>query len=189
MYKFTLACLSSLSSLSIVSAGSTRQLKYNAHGKFKFVQFTDLHYGDSDVTDAQTNNLVTEILEHEKPDFVVITGDVVSGYMWDGVTQGWTASVYSILMNHLTELGYNWAITAGNHDSQGDLTREQLSEFDRSFAMSLTQPNAANISHSFNYVLPIYDETGVEILNRLWFLDTGDWGCEGVSGYDCVYPD
>jgi len=55
--------------------------------------------------------------------------------------------------------------------------------------MSLTQPNAANISHSFNYVLPIYDETGVEIMNRLWFLDTGDWGCEGVSGYDCVYPD
>jgi hypothetical protein len=105
------------------------------------------------------------------------------------VTEDWSASKYSILLNHLTLLGYNWATAAGNHDSQGDLNREQISELDRSFEMSLTQPNAADISHSFNYVLPVYDKTGTEIKTRLWFLDTGDRDCHGVQGYDCVYPD
>jgi len=31
------------------------------------------------------------VLEKEKPDFAVVTGDVVSGYAWDGKTQGWYA--------------------------------------------------------------------------------------------------
>jgi hypothetical protein len=57
-----------------------------------------------------------------------------------------------VLMEH----GTYWATTAGNHDSEADLTREEISELDRSFPLSLTQPNAANISHAFNYMLPIY---------------------------------
>ena len=51
-------------------------------------------------------------------------------------------------------------MTLGNHDSEGDLNRDQISEVDRSYNLSLTQPNAANISHTTNYVLPVYDSEG-----------------------------
>jgi len=186
MKKVELICF--MASTGLVSA-SDRQLRFNSEGKFKMVQLTDLHYGETDENDANTDRLVTDILAAEKPDLVVVTGDVVSGFMWDGHTQGWFAPHYSQVFNLLTELGYNWATTAGNHDSQGDLTRAQVSELDRSFEMSLTQPNAADMTHSFNYVLPVFDETGTEILQRLWFLDTGDSDCLGVHGYDCVHPD
>ena len=61
---------------------------------------------------------------------------------------------------------------------------------DRSFNLSLTLPNAANISHAFNYMLPVYDANGTEVEFRLWFLDTGeDEGCLNQWGYDCVHPD
>lgn len=80
-------------------------------------------------------------------------------------------------------------MTAGNHDSQGDITREEVSEVDRSYNLSLTKPNAANISHSFNYWLPVYNSNGTEIAFRLWFIDSGDEGCLGTNGYDCVRPD
>lgn len=81
-------------------------------------------------------------------------------------------------------------MTAGNHDSQGDLTREQISELDRSFNLSLTRPNAKNLTNAFNYVLPIYNAIETEIVYRLWFLDTGDENqCFGWKGYDCIMPD
>lgn len=85
------------------------------------------------------------------------------------------------------EHGTYWATTAGNHDSEADLTREEISELDRSFNLSLTLPNQANISHAFNYWLPVYDDNGVSF--RLWFLDTGHEDCLGVKGWDCILPD
>jgi hypothetical protein len=38
----------------------------------------------------------------------------------------------------ITAKGKYWATAAGNHDEEGDLTREQISELDRSFSNSLT---------------------------------------------------
>ena len=47
----------------------------------------------------------------------------------------------------MIDRGLNWATTAGNHDEEGDLTRAQISELDRSFELSLTLPNQGNISN------------------------------------------
>ncbi len=55
------------------------------------MQFTDIHFGEGDLGDKQTQWIMLDILEKEKPDVSVITGDVVSGYAWDGVTRPWTA--------------------------------------------------------------------------------------------------
>ena len=99
------------------AAAAEKQLKFNAEGKFKIVQLTDMHYGEGDEKDGNTDRLITEILNKEQPDLVVVTGDVVSGYMWDGVTRPWLAPEYSKMFNVITELGYHWATTAGNHDS------------------------------------------------------------------------
>lgn len=90
----------------------------------------------------------------------------------------------------MIERGLRWAITAGNHDTQADLNRQQVSELDRTYSLSMTQPNEAEISHSFNYQLPVYGQDGTTIGFRLWFLDSGeDTDCMGVGGYDCIRPD
>ena len=115
------------------------------------VQFTDIHFGEDEPDDLANIRLIGDILAQEKPDIAIITGDVVSGYAWDQKTRPWAATQYQNLTDTLTKYNTYWATTAGNHDSEADLTREQVSEFDRSFNMSLTQPNAANISHAFNY--------------------------------------
>lgn len=47
-------------------------------------QFTDLHYGENDAWDQLTQDIQTKILEIEKPDLVVLTGDCISGYAWNG---------------------------------------------------------------------------------------------------------
>jgi len=38
-------------------------------------------------------------------------------------------------------------------------------------------------------MLPVYDEAGEKIIFRLWFVDSGDSDCLGVTGYDCVKND
>lgn len=119
----------------------------------------------------------------------MVTGDVVSGFMWDGVTRPWYAPIYDKMFSMISEMGYNWTMTAGNHDSQGDLTRSEVHDLDMSYDMSLTRPNAGDLTHSFNYVVPVYNQDGTEILTRLWHLDTGDSDCMGVTGYDCAHPD
>ena len=85
--------------------------------------------------------------------------------------------------------GKYWATTAGNHGVEADLDREQISEVDRSYNYSLTKPNAANITHSFNYWLPVYDEKEENITFRIWFLDTGREICLGQKRWGCVHPD
>ncbi len=89
----------------------------------------------------------------------------------------------------MIDKGYRWASTCGNHDSQADLTREQISELDVSFDLSMTLPNQGNISHSFNYWLPIYGQNDSDVHLRLWFLDSGDGNCLEIKGYDCIRPD
>ena len=70
---------------------SKPQLKFNGNGKFKMVQFTDIHFGEDEPDDLDNMRLISDIIEQEKPDLAIITGDVVSGYAWDQKTRPWTA--------------------------------------------------------------------------------------------------
>jgi predicted MPP superfamily phosphohydrolase len=87
--------LSLIVSLGLLASGTAaagnKTLTVNAKGKFKMVQFTDIHFGEGDTTDALNQKLISEVLELEDPDFVIISGDVVSGYAWDGKTKPWAA--------------------------------------------------------------------------------------------------
>jgi len=171
----------------LAAYAAAKDLRFNDKGKFKFVQFTDTHFGESDKKDSENQRLMGDILDQEKPDFVVFTGDVNSAY--ESHEPGWVATYWTKAVQPMVDRGLNWAVTLGNHDAQGDLTRDQVSEFDRSFDLSMTLPNQGNISHTTNYVLPVYGQTGEDVQIRLWFLDTGDSDCLNVPGYGCVMPD
>ncbi|CDW91575.1 metallophosphoesterase [Stylonychia lemnae] len=169
---------------------SAYTLKFNEAGKFKIVQLTDIHLGYDDEKDQKSLNVISTVLDHEKPDLVFITGDAVSGYLWDDQEQNFYASKYQKMAELLTKYQIPWALTAGNHDSEGDLTRDQISEFDRSFALSLTQQKIPELSHTFNYQLPVYDKNGESVLFRIWTVDSGEGdGCPDGFGYDCVRND
>lgn len=76
----------------IACAAYAKQLQFNSSGKFKMVQFTDVHFGETDSDDQKNQKLMGEILDKEKPDLVIITGDLVSGFAWDGETTPWLAN-------------------------------------------------------------------------------------------------
>ena len=54
-------------------------LKFNKDGKFKIVQFTDVHYIHGNPKSAVSLERINEVLDAEKPDLVLFTGDVIYG--------------------------------------------------------------------------------------------------------------
>ena len=48
------------------------------NGKFKVMQITDTHYIKGDERSKRSFNAVSEIIESERPDFLIHTGDVIS---------------------------------------------------------------------------------------------------------------
>ena len=52
-------------------------LKFNKNGEFKIVQFTDIHFQYHNPTSAIALKRINEVLDAERPDLIVFTGDVV----------------------------------------------------------------------------------------------------------------
>ena len=81
------------------------------------VQFTDIHFGEYDENDQKAYELMKSIIEIEKPDIAIVTGDCVSGYAWDGKQKGWYEHHYRKFVQAMIDTNTYWALTAGNHDT------------------------------------------------------------------------
>lgn len=57
-------------------------LKFNSDGKFKIVQFTDIHFDFDQVSNDNSSEVMKTVLNSENPDFVAVTGDAISGYFY-----------------------------------------------------------------------------------------------------------
>lgn len=77
----------------------------------------------------KTLSVIETVLELEKPDLVVLTGDLVSGYMWDG-TQDWFKDRWQSHIDLLTKHQQYWAYVLGNHDGEADLARRLIIDLD-----------------------------------------------------------
>jgi 3',5'-cyclic AMP phosphodiesterase CpdA len=92
---------------------------FTTDGDFKIMHLTDVHItgGVLGITeDKKAINAVAAMITEEKPDFVVVTGDIVFPVPWSGTINNRFAHE---LFGHLMErLGVYWTITLGNHDSE-----------------------------------------------------------------------
>eukprot|EP01133_Synstelium_polycarpum_P004021 gene4021-4657_t len=173
---------------SIKQKNVDKQLSFNSQGTFKILQFTDLHFGEASWKDFLSNQIQEKILATEPDiDLVVMTGDSVSGYAWDG-TEGWFLKNWINVVQPMVNAGVRWAFTLGNHDDQADLNRTQIIEVDSTYQLSLTKAGPSDIHGASNYYLPVNDDSGEPAL-ILYFFDSNDNDCQGVTGWGCVYPD
>ena len=54
------------------------ELKFNNDKKFKIVQFTDLHVQFREPKSEIVFERIDQVIQDEKPDFVILTGDIFS---------------------------------------------------------------------------------------------------------------
>ncbi|WNR44064.1 metallophosphoesterase family protein [Paenibacillus roseipurpureus] len=158
---------------------------------FTIAQFTDLHWKDGGALDQMTGQLMADILDAERPDLVVFTGDVIyTGDVAPGepicddplqALQGAVAATEA--------RGIPWAVVFGNHDTETLITRDELMTAVLTYPHTLAQRGPEDINGTGNYRLTIYDGDGQNKVN-LYFLDSGAYSpLPHIGGYDWIRSD
>ena len=100
---------------------------------FKVLQLTDIHIGGGAFslrTDKWTLQTVEDLIRREKPDLVVVTGDIAYPVFFQSASLNnkKEAKIFATLME---KLGVYWTLTFGNHDTEAysSYDREQIGEF------------------------------------------------------------
>ncbi len=101
--------------------------------EFKVMQLTDVHIGGgafSKRQDESAINAVATMIQAEKPDLVIVTGDLVFPvpYASGSLNNLKESEIFATLME---QLNVYWAIVFGNHDTEiySYYSRDDLSEF------------------------------------------------------------
>jgi len=105
-------------SFSLFAVGKA-QPRFRDDKSFKIIQFTDIHLRTTLPEEVKTvYDRMDYMVSSEKPDFIVITGDVV--------TVKPASPEWKRLIDRLDGYGVPWCIVFGNHDIEQDLSYSQM---------------------------------------------------------------
>ena len=126
------------------------------------------------------------MLAAEKPDLVILSGDMVSGYAFRSAVRlkaadpenSWYARQWAQLKAPLSEAGVPFAAILGNHDGEADLSRWQIMELAASSPLSLARSGPNNLTGAGNYYVELRaPHASQQVAARIWFLDSMSRGC------------
>lgn len=155
-----------------------QSLSFNKNGKFKIVQFTDVHYIANDSRSEAALECISNVIDVEHPDLVIFTGDVIYG-------KPAKQSMMEVI-DVVSKKKCPFAVTFGNHDNEFDMTREQLLELIKEVPYNLTT-TTEGIEGVTNYVLPVKDSQCKKTAELLYIFDSHSYSrIEGIGGYDFI---
>ncbi|WP_372935620.1 metallophosphoesterase family protein [Mariniphaga sediminis] len=160
-------------------AGERLSLNFNENRTFKIAQFTDIHWKNDKVEEcAGTTSIIRQVLEAEKPDLAVLTGDIVTGHP----EAGWKA-VTSIFV----ESGMKFAVVLGNHDDEAEWSRHQIFDFLETVPGFVGEKGPANVTGVGNYIIELKRPDTGYTSALLYFFDSNAY-CEDkdISNYGWV---
>ncbi len=145
--------------------------------EFRVMQLTDVHIGGGYMSygkDMKAVNAVAAMITAEKPDLVVVSGDIAYPVPFQAGTFN-NKSGAQVLINLLETLGIYWTVTLGNHDSEiySYYNREKVSEFyeDENLKYCLYQPGPEDVDGKGNHVIEIKNTLGI-ITQAIFMLDS-----------------
>lgn len=166
------------------------RITFSSSGTFKLTVFSDLHYGENPwddwgpQQDVNSTRLMRGVLAAEKPDYVVLNGDLITGE--DTFRENSTTLIDRIVAP-LNEANIPFSSTYGNHDNEPNIThleeirREQL---DSHLSYTRTAPpGIGGEGGEGNYWVPVYENaTDLTPALILWFFDSrGGWSQGSTS--------
>lgn len=165
--------------------------------KFKVLQLTDVHLGGGFMSIKKDNmalNAVAAMITAEKPDLVVVTGDVAYPVPFQAgtINNKRPAILFADMME---KLGVYWCITFGNHDTEAYsfFTREEIGNLycnHNKYPHCLLQFGPDDVDGCGNYVINIKNPSG-KIIQSLFMIDSHSYTDNDYFGimwkYDCVH--
>lgn len=171
---------------------------FTTDSDLRIVQLTDVHIGGgwmSYAKDKAAMTAVAELLQAEKPDLVIVTGDVSYPVPFQaGTFNNKTGALeFAALMN---SLDCYWTIVYGNHDTEAYsyYTRDDLSELylDEKYSRCLFEKGPEDIYGAGNNIILVKNSKGV-ITQALVCIDSNTYTDGDYFGiqwkYDNVHED
>ncbi len=157
-----------------------KELFFN-QGKFKILQFTDLHFSEDSELDHCTIDLMEKLIREEAPDFIFITGDTVYGPNNDKYI---TKALQPVLDSRIP-----WSLTFGNHDTEEGVDYAPLFNIISSLPNCMTYNADTSISGTGNHYCEVKNLQG-ETKWILFGIDSGNYNhLPDIEGYDYVKKD
>ena len=156
-------------------------LRFKEDGTFKIMIFTDLH------SERDTNpGAMRALFDAEKPDFVLLGGDLTS---WEGY-EDMCASIEAFV-TPMVEYGIPWAFVYGNHDREGFSAKLESMIYHK-FDLCI-EDDVEYLSGEETYWLPVLASDSNDTEFVIWCMDSHDYTDynyeTGEEGYDCVHAD
>ena len=134
---------------------------------FKIMHLTDVHIGAGFISyerDKSALNAVATMITAEKPDLVIVTGDIAFPVPYQAGTLNNKngAVAFAELME---SLGVYWAVTFGNHDTEAYsyYSREKISKFysDDKFEHCLYEAGPDDVDGYGNQIIEVKNSQGI----------------------------
>ena len=177
--------------VSVLKTDIDKTLRFNSNHEFTILQFTDLHFGEDENSDWNTQSLQEFLIAMVKPDMIVITGDAVSGYAWDKKSPDFYKKNWEKFTAAFTKMGIRYAFAHGNHDTDADLNAKEVGELDKTHPYSLYNGTDAIDPESYsNYNLEVkssFEGFKDRASALLWIFDSKNRGClDSRQSWGCL---
>lgn len=164
----------------VAFAMNAQSIRFNKNGECKIVQFTDVHYKVSNPDNSSLSlQVINETLDKEKPEVVILTGDIVTG---TPVEQGWKE-----VLTPIVERNIPFAVTFGNHDDESGVSRKDLMKYIRTFKGCLN----TEIGNETEYdgAIRVKGNDSDQTKAALYLFDSNSYSTlNGVNGYGWIKP-
>ena len=159
---------------------------------FKVVQLTDVHIGAGFMShgkDLKALNAVAAMVTAEKPDLVIVTGDIAYPIPPQAGTDDNLASA-KMFANLMEKLGVYWTVTFGNHDTEiySDYDRAEIADFyeNGGFKYCLFKSGPEDVDGYGNNIINIKNSKG-EITQSIFTFDSHSYLRHDILGFGHGY--
>ena len=136
-------------------------------GKLKIAQLTDVHWEPNSEKSEKNPETILKVLELEKPDVVILTGDIVTD---KPAVKGWQKVV-----DMMEKAEIPFAVTMGNHDAE-NLPEDSIYHILCQSRLFIGEKGDEALSGTGNYILPVYASDGTDKVNALLYcMDSNDY--------------
>ncbi|KAJ7156198.1 Metallo-dependent phosphatase [Mycena filopes] len=169
----------------------SRKLTFDARGNFKVASFSDMHFGEGEEVvwgpqqDLNTSIVHANVLDNERPDYVVFNGDLITG---ENVFAANATKYLDQLFAPTALRKIPFSSTHGNHDNSLVINHLEEIEYEQKHysALSYTRADVGPKPYGCgNYWVPVYaNQNDFVPALVMWFFDSRSFvtGGPGQAG-------
>ena len=131
---------------------------------FKIAQFTDTHIKANRKSSVLSIQTIEKVLDLEKPDLVIYTGDIVTGRP---VFKGWDLILAPCIKRQIP-----YAVVFGNHDDENGKSRKTLADKISKMPFSQLVPKVDNVYGFGNYLIEVSSQTENQPALLIYCMDS-----------------